>query len=36
VAKGGWQWWEIDMTWWSIKLLQKLGLAKRVILPPTT
>jgi sn-2 palmitoyl-lipid 9-desaturase len=35
VAKGGWQWWELDMTWWSIQLLQKLGLAKRVILPPT-
>ncbi|WP_295614829.1 fatty acid desaturase [Chamaesiphon sp. GL140_3_metabinner_50] len=35
VAKGGWQWWEIDMTWWAIQLLQQLGLAKRVILPPT-
>jgi sn-2 palmitoyl-lipid 9-desaturase len=35
VAKAGWQWWEIDMTWWSIQLLRKLGLAKRVVLPPT-
>jgi sn-2 palmitoyl-lipid 9-desaturase len=34
VAKAGLQWWEIDMTWWSIQLLRKLGLAKRVILPP--
>ncbi|HEY9802730.1 MAG TPA: acyl-CoA desaturase [Leptolyngbyaceae cyanobacterium] len=34
VAKAGFQWWEIDVTWWSIKLLQTLGLAKKVVLPP--
>jgi stearoyl-CoA desaturase (delta-9 desaturase) len=34
VAKAGWKWWEIDMTWWAIQLLRSLGLAKRVVLPP--
>jgi len=34
VAKAGFQWWEIDITWWSIKALQALGLAKKVVLPP--
>jgi sn-2 palmitoyl-lipid 9-desaturase len=34
VAKAGWNWWEIDMTWWFIQVLKNLGLAKRVILPP--
>lgn len=34
VAKAGWQWWEIDVTWWSIQLLKRLGLARKVILPP--
>jgi stearoyl-CoA desaturase (delta-9 desaturase) len=34
VAKAGWKWWEIDMTWWAIVLLQRLGLARRVIMPP--
>jgi sn-2 palmitoyl-lipid 9-desaturase len=34
VAKAGWKWWEIDMTWWSIQWLKNLGLAKRVVLPP--
>lgn len=34
VAKAGWQWWELDITWWSIKTLETLGLAKRVIYPP--
>lgn len=29
VAKAGLRWWEIDVTWWSIKLLQTLGLAKK-------
>jgi sn-2 palmitoyl-lipid 9-desaturase len=33
VAKAGLSWWEIDMTWWAIKLLQTLGLAKKVVLP---
>ncbi|QLE56916.1 fatty acid desaturase [Nostoc sp. TCL26-01] len=31
VAKSGFQWWEIDVTWWSIKALKTLGLAKRVV-----
>jgi len=35
VAKAGWKWWEIDMTWWVISILKMLGLAKRVVLPPT-
>lgn len=35
VAKAGLNWWEIDMTWWAIKFLQVVGLAKKVILPPT-
>ncbi|MDX2228951.1 MAG: fatty acid desaturase [Leptolyngbyaceae cyanobacterium bins.349] len=35
VAKAGWKWWEIDMTWWVIVGLKRLGLARRVILPPT-
>ncbi|MEM9246762.1 MAG: fatty acid desaturase, partial [Cyanobacteria bacterium P01_F01_bin.153] len=34
VAKAGWQWWEIDMTWWVIKLLKSLGLATKVVMPP--
>jgi sn-2 palmitoyl-lipid 9-desaturase len=34
VAKAGWEWWEIDMTWWAIKVLQTLGLAQRIVLPP--
>jgi stearoyl-CoA desaturase (delta-9 desaturase) len=34
VAKAGWHWWEIDMTWWAIKVLQTLGLAKKVVLFP--
>lgn len=33
VAKAGLKWWEIDMTWWAIQILQKLGLAKKVVLP---
>lgn len=36
VAKAGWKWWEIDMTWWAIVLLKRLGLARKVILPPTS
>jgi fatty-acid desaturase len=35
VAKAGWRWWEVDMTWWAIKILHTLGLAKKVVLPPT-
>lgn len=34
VAKAGWHRWEIDMTWWAIKVLQTLGLAKKVVLFP--
>jgi stearoyl-CoA desaturase (delta-9 desaturase) len=34
VAKAGWQWWEIDVTWWAIQVLRVLGLAKRVVMPP--
>ncbi|MBD2576968.1 fatty acid desaturase [Oscillatoria sp. FACHB-1406] len=32
VAKAGQQWWEIDITWWSIQVLRALGLAKKVVL----
>ncbi|MEM7064735.1 MAG: acyl-CoA desaturase [Cyanobacteria bacterium P01_B01_bin.77] len=32
-ARHGLQWWEIDVTWMTIKLLSKLGLASRVKLP---
>jgi sn-2 palmitoyl-lipid 9-desaturase len=35
VAKAGWKWWEIDMTWWAIQALRVTGLARRVVLPPT-
>lgn len=35
VAKAGWKWWEIDITWWAIVSLKQLGLAQRVVLPPT-
>lgn len=34
VAKAGLRWWEIDVTWWAIKTLQMLGLAKKVAMPP--
>jgi stearoyl-CoA desaturase (delta-9 desaturase) len=33
VAKAGWKWWEVDPTWWAIRILQLLGLAKKVVLP---
>lgn len=36
VAKAGWKWWEIDMTWWAIQGLKRLGLAKKIVMPPTT
>ncbi|MGP1385484.1 MAG: acyl-CoA desaturase [Thainema sp.] len=35
VAKAGWKWWEIDMTWWVIVGLKHLGLAQRIVLPPS-
>lgn len=34
VAKAGWKWWELDLTWWAILCLEKLGLARRIVLPP--
>ncbi|MGF1497974.1 MAG: acyl-CoA desaturase [Elainellaceae cyanobacterium] len=34
VAKAGWAWWEMDMTWWAIRVLQGLGLARKVVMPP--
>jgi fatty-acid desaturase len=30
-AQTGWHWWEVDVTWWTICLLRRLGLAKRVV-----
>lgn len=35
VAKAGLKWWEIDVTWWAIVVLKRLGLAHRIILPPS-
>ena len=35
VARAGWHWWEVDMTWWAIQTLKTLGLAKKVVMPPT-
>jgi len=35
VAKAGWRWWEIDITWWSIWCLKTFGLAYKVVMPPT-
>jgi stearoyl-CoA desaturase (delta-9 desaturase) len=32
-ARHGMAWWEIDMTWWHIKVLQFLRLADRVLVP---
>lgn len=34
VAKAGWQWWELDMTWWAISVLRFVKLATKVNLPP--
>lgn len=34
VAKAGWRWWELDVTWWAIRTLEVFGLAKRVVRPP--
>ena len=31
VAKAGLRWWEIDLTWWAIQMLQMLGLAKKIV-----
>ncbi|ELS03282.1 fatty-acid desaturase [Xenococcus sp. PCC 7305] len=32
VAKAGQRWWEIDVTWWAIQILQLLGLAKKIVM----
>lgn len=29
-AQSGWRWWEIDLTWYTIQLIEVLGLAKKV------
>ena len=34
VAKAGWRWWEIDVTWWAIQVLRTLGLATKVVMSP--
>ncbi|TVQ22748.1 MAG: acyl-CoA desaturase [Leptolyngbya sp. DLM2.Bin15] len=34
VAKAGWRWWEVDVTWWAIWLLKSVGLAREVVMPP--
>jgi sn-2 palmitoyl-lipid 9-desaturase len=31
VAKAGLKWWEVDMTWWAIVGLKRLGLATRIV-----
>ncbi|NJL36451.1 MAG: acyl-CoA desaturase [Leptolyngbyaceae cyanobacterium SM1_4_3] len=36
VAKAGWKWWELDITWWAIQALRMMGLAKKVVTPPQT
>ncbi|MBD2080415.1 fatty acid desaturase [Leptolyngbya sp. FACHB-17] len=34
VAKAGWKWWQIDVTWWAIQTLKTLGIARKVVMPP--
>ena len=34
VAPAGWKWWQIDTTWWVIRGLQSVGLARKVVMPP--
>ncbi|GAB4382116.1 MAG: fatty acid desaturase [Elainellaceae cyanobacterium] len=34
VAKAGWRWWELDVTWWAIWVLKYMGLARKVVMPP--
>lgn len=34
VAKSGFRWWEIDVTWWAICVLKQLGLAKKIVTYP--
>lgn len=33
-ARMGFRWWELDLTWWHIKALRSLGLARRIRLAP--
>lgn len=33
-ARMGFRWWELDLTWWHIVLLNRLGLARRIRLAP--
>lgn len=35
VAKAGWRWWEFDVTWWAIWVLKGIGLAHKVVMPPS-
>jgi stearoyl-CoA desaturase (delta-9 desaturase) len=35
VAKAGWRWWELDVTWWAIWVLKRMGLARKVVMPPS-
>lgn len=30
-AQTGWRWWEIDVTWWTILLMHRLGMAQKVV-----
>ncbi len=32
-ASHGHRWWELDMSWWVIRLLEKLGIARNVVRP---
>ncbi|MDX2242263.1 MAG: fatty acid desaturase [Leptolyngbyaceae cyanobacterium bins.302] len=34
VAKAGWKWWQVDVTWWVIQSLKTVGLAQKVVMPP--
>jgi fatty-acid desaturase len=34
-ARHGHRWWELDMSWWVIATLEKIGLAKNVVRPKT-
>lgn len=34
-ARHGMQWWEVDITWYATVLLEKVGLAKNVVRPPS-
>jgi stearoyl-CoA desaturase (delta-9 desaturase) len=34
-ARMGFRWWEFDLTWQHIRLLRRLGLARRIRLAPS-